>query len=413
MIVGHSFASQRDNQHPNVILIMADDLGYEVLGSYGGKSYNTPNIDQLAYTGIRFTHCYSTPKCSPSRVKIMTGRYGFRTGQKWGYIPPDEVTFGHVLNSAGYETAIAGKWQMALLRDDPNHIQKMGFNQSCCFGWHEGPRYHKPLIYQNGKIRNDVENRYGPDVYCEFLIDFIKRNKDKHFLAYYPMTLAHDISNDFSPPPPPGPSGRYETYKEMIEYMDIIVGRIVKALEQLKLREKTLILFTSDNGTPRKYITGIENGKFIREPIFSVVGDSTIIGGKGLLTDSGTHVPLIANWPGTTPAGAICDDLIDFSDFMPSLTELASASLPNNVVIDGRSFVPQLKGQKGKSREWVYNEFEGKAWIRTKRWKLYRDGNLYDLTTDRAEEKPITLEADSEITKEIRKKLQILLNNLK
>jgi arylsulfatase A len=269
------------------------------------------------------------------------------------------------------------------------------------------------LIYQNGKIRDDVEDQYGPDVYCEFIIDFIKRNRDKQFIAYYPMALAHDISNDFNPPPPPGPNGRYETYKEMIEYMDKVVGRIVKALEQLKLREKTLILFTGDNGTPRKYITGIEDGKFIREPIFSVVGDSTIRGGKGLLTDSGTRVPLIANWPGTTPAGLICDDLIDFSDFMPSLAELAGASLPSNVVIDGTSFVPQLKGQKGNPREWVYNEFEGKAWIRTKRWKLYRNGNLYDLNTDRTEEKPITSEADSEITKEIRKKLQILLNSLK
>jgi arylsulfatase A len=401
------------DQRPNIVLIMADDLGFETLGCYGGTSYQTPNLDALAKSGIRFNHCYSTPKCTPSRVNILTGRYGFRTGQEWGYIPPDEITFGHVLYAAGYATALAGKWQLCLLKENPMHIRQMGFDQSCVFGWHEGPRYYHPLIYENGKIRNDVEDRYGPDVYCEFLIDFIEQNKDKPFLAYYPMTLAHDISNDFTPYPPTGPGGRYESYKEMVEHMDKIVGRIVDALERLKIREKTLILFTGDNGSPIASIIRIENDEFIREPIFSKMGDKVIPGGKGKLTDGGTHVPLIANWPGTAPEGAICDDLIDFSDFLPTFAELVNAELPQNVIIDGKSFSPQLRGQEGDPRKWIYTEFEGKAWVRNKRWKLYRHGSLYDIETDPFEKTPITPEMDSEESIDVRENLRVILNILK
>ena len=189
-----------ENQLPNIVFILADDFGTEVLGCYGGSTYSTPNIDALAETGLKFNQCYSAPLCSPSRVKLLTGRYGFRTGQKWGYIPPNEITFGHLLKGAGYKTAISGKWQMALLKDDPTHIKKMGFDESCVFGWHEGPRYHEPYIYENGEIKTGVKDKYGPNVYVEHLIDFIKKNKDDRFLAYYSMSLPHEISNDMKTP---------------------------------------------------------------------------------------------------------------------------------------------------------------------------------------------------------------------
>ena len=230
------------NQPPNIVLIMADDLGVDVLSSYGGQSYSTPNLDHLAATGLRFTHCYSAPKCAPSRVKIMTGRYAFRTTDQWGYIPPNEITFGHLLGQAGYKVALAGKWQMALLKDEPDHVAKMGFPENIVFGWHEGGRYYHPLIYENGKIKTGIENQYGPDIFCNYLIDFMERNKNRRFLAYYPMALAHEISNDFKPPPAVGPRGRYDTYKEQVEYIDILVGRLIAALDRLDLRERTVIL---------------------------------------------------------------------------------------------------------------------------------------------------------------------------
>jgi len=389
-------------QKPNIVFILADDLGVEVPGCYGGLSYHTPNIDALAETGMQFDHCYSAPLCSPSRVKLLTGRYGFRTGQEWGHIPADEITFGHVLKSAGYQVAISGKWQMALLKDDPDHIRKMGFDRSCVFGWHEGPRYYKPLIYENGRIRKDVQDLYGPDVFADFLIDFIRENRDKPFFAYYSMTLAHEISNDLPDPPPFGEKGRYETYRENVEYADMLVGRIVKTLDELQLREKTLIIFTGDNGTPYSYITRYEDGAYIREPVYSAIGDTLILGGKSFMTDAGTHVPLILNWPGVIRAGSACNDLIDFSDFMPTFSELAEAEIPADRTIDGHSFAPQILGLDGHPRQWVYQEWEGKAWIRNREWKLYENGELFHMTTDPYETQAILAASDDPASKEIR-----------
>jgi len=398
---------------PNILFIMADDVGRQVLGCYGGTSYKTPNLDRLARTGIRFNHCYSSPVCAPSRVKLMTGRYGFRNYKKWGHIPPDEITFGHLLQSAGYATAIAGKWQMCLQKKDPDHITRMGFQQNCVFGWHEGPRYHGPLIYENGKLRKEPDCVYGPDVFCKFITDFIRANRRRPFLAYYSMALAHEISNDLETPPPVAPNGRYQTYKELVEYMDKLVGRLVSTLDELGLRENTLILFTGDNGTPPKFITEFADGKYIKVPIVSMVAGKPVIGGKGRLTDAGTRVPLIANWPGTAPAGKVSDDLLDFSDFMPTFLELARTAPPPGLVIDGKSFAPQLKGAQGRPRKWAYCQWNGKAWIRTQEWKLYRDGRLYNMENDPLEKSPILPDADNAESSAVRKELLKAFESLK
>ncbi|MHC4659581.1 MAG: sulfatase-like hydrolase/transferase [Planctomycetota bacterium] len=195
--------------------------------------------------------------------------------------------------------------------------------------------------------------------------------------------------------------------------MDKLIGRIVSTLDELGLRQNTLILFTTDNGTPREFITKAVDGKYIEEPIISKVGDNTIIGGKGKLTDAGTRVPLIANWPGTTPAGKVCDDLIDFSDFMPTFAELAGTTPPKDRVVDGVSFAPQLKGKKGNPRAWAYCQSGAKAWVRTKRWKLYRDGRLYDMQNDHLEKSPILPHTDRAETSKIRKRLRAVLGSLK
>jgi len=415
VIIQSGCSKVEEQQLPNIVLILADDLGTEVLGCYGGTTYSTPNIDALAETGLKFDQCYSTPLCSPSRVKLLTGRYGFRTGQKWGYIPPGEITFGHILKKSGYKIALAGKWQMALLKDDTNHIKKMGFDESCVFGWHEGPCYYEPLIYENGNILNDVKDKYGPDVYADFLIDFIKQNKNNHFFAYYAMSLPHEISNDMPTPPPFGPKGRYESYKENVEYADKLVGKVIESLNDLNLRKNTLIIFTGDNGTPYHYITKYKNGKYIREPVYSSIGDSLIRGGKKFMTDAGTHVPLIANWEGVTPKGKTNDDLIDFSDFMPTFAELTGTKMPEDKEIDGHSFAPQIVGEKANPRNWIYQEWEGKAWIRNQDWKLYNDGRLINMKNDPLEKHPVLSKNDTEKSKKIRnyfrKELNLLKNN--
>ncbi|MFQ5733429.1 MAG: sulfatase-like hydrolase/transferase, partial [Planctomycetaceae bacterium] len=318
LLTGIAYSADRP---PNIVLIMADDVGVETLGSYGGESYKTPHIDALAKGGLRFNHCYSMPVCHPTRIALLTGRYPFRLKHpRWGSFPKaeEENTLAHLLKRAGYATAIAGKWQLAMQKNDPRHPQRLGFDQSCLFGWHEGPRYYDPLIWQNGRLRTDTRGKYGPDLYVEFLADFMKHNRKRPFFAYYSMALCHDVTDDLKKPVPFGPKGRYDNYAEMIAQMDKHVGRLVKAIDDLGLRENTVILFTGDNGTPKSYIHTAKNGKYIRKPVFSKIHGKMLRGGKGDLTDAGTNVPLIANWKGTVKPGRVANDLVDFSDWLPT-----------------------------------------------------------------------------------------------
>ena len=192
---------------PNFVLILADDVGQECLSCYGGESYKTPHLDELAQSGIRFQHCYSMPMCHPTRLTLMTGRYPFRYGNvAWGSFPEsaEAETFARIMADAGYATGVFGKWQLALLRDVPDHAYRLGFQHSDVFGWHEGPRYYEPMIYRNGKVRDDTLGHYGPDLYVRSLIEFIKRNRDRPFLAYFPMALCHDVTDDLEAPVPHG-----------------------------------------------------------------------------------------------------------------------------------------------------------------------------------------------------------------
>jgi arylsulfatase A len=356
---------------PNLVLILADDLGRECLGSYGGTSYPTPALDRLAAEGMRFERCFAMPKCHPSRVTLLTGRYPFRTNSKWGTIPDSERTFGHVLSEAGYATALSGKWQMAKLSKRPDHVAEMGFQTSATWGWREGPLYLRPLIFVDGERRQDLDARFGPDVHTDFLIDFIAQPRSEPFLAYFPMTLVHysDRAGDAFPP------DRRSAYPEMMAELDLQVGRLLDALDRLGHREDTLVLFTADNGTPQNVV--------------SRMGEREVRGGKALLTDAGTHVPLIARWPGVVPAGTTCSDLIDLSDFLPTLAELGGAEPPAGIALDGRSFAPQLLGRPAAKREWVCGSFEGRSYLRGERWKLYTTGELFDLDADPDEHAPI------------------------
>jgi arylsulfatase A len=191
----------------------------------------------------------------------------------------------------------------------------------------------------------------------------------------------------------------------MVAYLDKCVGRVVEALDRLGLRERTLILFTGDNGTPR----GIRSGFRGR----------TVAGGKGLMTDAGTHVPLLANWKGIVEAGTVTGDLVDFSDFLPTLAEAARAPLPRGVVIDGRSFLGRLRGDPGAPRRWVYVHYDRDASgdparaVRTARWKLYGDGRLYDLDADPAEKTALAPGKEGEEARQARGRLETVLASLR
>lgn len=357
----------------NFLLIMADDLGAKDLGCYGSGDHRTPHLDALAQTGMRFETCWATPLCSPTRVELMTGRYGFRTGwynflgretTPMDHLQPDEITFADVLRSKGYATGLAGKWQLGLITKQPTMIFDSGFDEYFTWAWKEGglpkdakfngsprQRYWHPAIIENGKHVPTTPDQYGPDLYSDWIVRFIERHKEGPFLAYYPMCLVHP---PWDPTPDPSsPTGKTEGgLKPNVEYMDTIIGRVVNALDRLGLRENTVVFFTGDNGTARD--------------------------GKGTVTERGVRVPMIVNCPGIVQSGLVSRELIDLSDMLPTLAELAGAALPHGVNIDGRSFAPLLRGEQGNPRGWVFSYLAYERMIRDKRWLLEGDGRLYD-----------------------------------
>jgi len=393
---------------------MADDLGYECLGCYGSASYKTPVLDRLAATGARFEHAYSQPLCTPSRVKIMTGRCNSRNYTYFGALPAKEKTFGHLMQAAGYATCIVGKWQLAA-RDggEGTYPEAAGFDEHCLWQVDDrGSRYRDPIIVENGRNREDLKDKYGPDIFVEYAFDFIERKKDKPFFLYYPMTLTHA---PFEPTPDTEEWKQGTTkadkkhFADMVAYMDKIIGQIVGKLDRAGLRENTLILFTGDNGTARGIATRMKDGSIIK-------------GGKGLTTDAGTHVALIANWKDRIQSGKVCSDIVDFSDIVPTIAEAAGTAASWD--IDGRSFLPQLYGKRGNPREWIYIWYRRNPsdplyrFARDKRWKLYgegahpRAGKLFDVSADVLEEKPVD-PGGSEQAKTAYKKLHAVIDSMK
>ena len=382
---------------PNIVFILADDVGKEVLGCYGGETYHTPRLDELAESGLTFDHCYSMPVCHPSRISVLTGKYPFQLGNpRWGTFPVamESQTLAQQLGAAGYKTAISGKWQLTLLGDDLHHPNRLGFDSYCLFGWHQGPRYFDPMIFQDGILRQGTKGSYGPDLYVDYLLDFFEENRDRPFFAFYSMSLCHDVTDDLDEPVPHGPANRYENYVEMVASMDAHVGRIVDGLEELSLRHNTLILFSTDNGTPKTFISRAVGKTLERIPVVSRQGGRDVPGGKGQLTDGGTAVPTIASWPRVVPPGATTSALVDFCDLLPTFVELAGAKVVDPAGESrGRSFASVLHAPKNRGRDWVFAEGRGRYWLRNAAWKLYSDGTFFDMETDPLEQSPINLES--------------------
>lgn len=434
-LASSTLAFAAEQKPPNIVLILADDIGVEGLNCYGGTSYRTPRLDQLAAEGLRFTHAYAQPLCANTRVQLMTGLYNNRNWLYFGCLDPAAKTFGHWMQEAGYHTCIAGKWQLWSY-DPPEYPgaekrrgtgmrpEGAGFDEYSL--WHaghtedKGPRYADPVIMQNGKLRTDTAGKYGEDLWVEFIRDYMRRQKDsdKPFFVYYPMTLPHwpfvptprseDWSLEEKMHPPLGTTGGDVKYfPDMVNYMDEVVGRVVDAVDELGLREETLILFFSDNGTDRR--------------VTSMTSFGAVAGGKGETTDAGTHVPMIARWPGRIRPG-INEDLVDSTDFLPTILATAGHPLADPNSLDGRSFYPQLLGKIGTPREWVFCHYDPRpGWdkdkyslvrfARDKRYKLYDDGRLFDIAWDRLEEHPVSSGKDSDETKAARQRLQKVLSN--
>ena len=442
-VVAHGFDLAATNR-PNVLLIMADDLGFEGLSCYGSASYQTPHLDGLAKNGARFDYCYSQPLCTPTRVQIMTGRYYFRNYTEFGELKKGERTFGHMMQAGGYRTAVVGKWQL----DGGGSGQTpagAGFDEYCLWNVKIGKekttriRFADPsLLYFERRSKKPklqvFDGAYGPDVCAQYLMDFMENcvGENKPFFAYYPMILTHA---PFKPTPLSEEwknGNRHQQnprfFKDMVEYTDTIVGRLVAHLERLGIGNNTLIIFTGDNGTPGGIVTRMKDQR-------------TIVAGKGLHRDSGTHVPLVVNWQGRIRPDQIRRELVDMSDFLPTIADAVGVPLPDvandELIIDGRSFLPPLLGRKGDPRTHVVVDYReprqdkfgwSKArFVRDHRYKLYgfyerknkksedvtnKTGQLFDTIKDPDEKSPLDPEADSREVSKVRAELVSALGRL-
>jgi arylsulfatase A len=384
-----------ETRRPNVILIMADDYGMSGVGCYGGE-FETPNLDAMAAGGVRFEQCYSEPLCAPSRAMLMTGRFPFRTGSVGNsartVTPQNEFAIPKMLKQAGYATALAGKWSQMMYLSSPEEANAWGFDEYLTWEAAEGGRYWNPALSRNGKAVETTEKDFGPDLLNEYVMDFVQRKKDQPFFMYYPLPHIHSPLE----PTPDGRSGK-GLLADNIAYMDKLVGKLLAELDRLKLSENTLVLFTGDNGL------GL-GGKINGRPMH---------GDKGSLTEGGSRVPLIAQWKGMIQPGRVVKDLVELSDFYATIADLTGAKLPEGVTMDSNSFAPQLKGDPGTPRPWVFVQLVDQWYVRSPRWKLNQAGELFDMKDAPFAE--IVVPADTNDPEAIagRKLLQAALDELK
>jgi arylsulfatase A-like enzyme len=436
-----AFAADR----PNIVFILADDLGYTDVACYGSKYYETPNIDRLAGRGMKFTSGYTAgPNCQPTRAALITGQYGPRTGiytvggtdrfdtSKRPLVPvenvtdlaPAKVTVAEVLKSAGYATAMFGKWHLG--NGEAHHPLAQGFDEAIVsqgqhFGFNTRPKVKVP------------EGAYLADFLTDKAVDFIQRHKEGPFFLYLPHFGVHsphhakdDMIARFKDKPAAGGHDS-PVYAAMIASVDESVGRVVATLEDLGLTEKTLVIFSSDNG-------GV--GGYDREGIRRAGGitdNAPLRGGKGMLYEGGVRVPFIACWPGRIKAGMVCDEPVISVDVLPTFAELAGGKLPEGPPLDGESIVKVFEatrtlGAAGSlparvlRRDAVYWHFPGYLGAGQNDWRttpagavregdyklleFFEDGRLelYDLRSDLSQQRDLA-KANPEVVQRLHAKL--------
>jgi len=422
---------------PNIVLIVAETLGYECLGTYGSVSYETPHLDSLAKDGLRFNHYYSLPLPDPSRLQVLTGQYIFRHAGSAKQLNKSELTVAGMLKDAGYMTAVAGNWFpngkgiggatpdnsgfqehcVWLRADQASDKQLADLGREFSGGSEERTSYYyHPLIKKNGTLMKTSDTDYGPDIYSDFICDFVSRNKDKPFFVYYsmvvpafPFHLTPDARKTTSKKLKK--AGKQDTgrFKEMISYMDKVVGKILTNVDEMGLRDNTIIMFASLSGTLPTVTTLMEEGRKMR-------------GGNGLSSDAGTRGPLIVRGPSGFKTG-ISDSLVDTVDFLATFAEIAGVDFARNKETDSQSFYGALTGNNQSPRKWTYHHFApfnilGRSgryipgkWARSRKYKLYANGNLFAVYEDEFESNPIDPDRASLYAYGARKRLQAVLDD--
>lgn len=364
------FATKRNADAPNILLLFADDLGYEVLGCYGGQDFATPNLDKLAADGMRFQRAYTSPVCTPSRMSLYTGTYASRHGY-YNVLPVHAgtkqavdfrqrfVTFPQLLRAAGYATSVTGKWQLAALEFHPDHCRDAGFDSWCVWQiWRNGAkttRYWNPCLNHDGKVRDDIAERFGPDVLADYVIAQMKSAvaASRPFYIHHNMLLPHE---PIIQTPAERRSGQPASLGRMISYMDSLCGRILAGVDELGIADRTCVIFMGDNGTDSSSVRQTAAGP--------------VSGGKRDLNDAGTHIPLIVRQPGTIKAGSVANDLIDMADWFPTICELAGIEIPDSIDIDGVSFTHRLLHDEPSPRHWVTGGIRGDVSVFDGEWRL-------------------------------------------
>jgi len=424
--------SPASSRKPNIIFIMADDLGYGELGCYGQKKIKTPNVDELAAQGMLFTDYYTgSAVCAPARCNLMTGMHGghayIRNNSEVGGwdsfrgqlpIPEDTVTIAELLKKQGYITGAFGKWGLGEVGSTGDPLNQ-GFDRF--FGYncqrHAHNLFPNYLVSDAGEVKLEGNTRgltgekYAPQMIADEMLKFIRNNKDRRFFVYYPTVLPHlalqapqeeiDRYKGEWPETPykgksylPHPTPR-ACYAAMISFMDKQVGRIMKLLKELALKEDTIVFFTSDNGTT-----------YLKEQVDYEFFDSVgpLRGLKGSLYEGGIRMPMIVRWPGRIRPGSKTSHAAAHYDVMATLAEIAGADAPDDT--DGTSFAPTLlsKPQMQKKPEylfWDFTGYGGQLAVRMGKWKGIKQNvrknpdappELYDLETDVGETKNVAAE---------------------
>ncbi|MEE8451644.1 MAG: sulfatase-like hydrolase/transferase [Thermoguttaceae bacterium] len=405
--------AREPSDRPNILFIMVDDLGKEWVSCYGAEEIETPNVDALAAGGMKFNNAYSMPQCTPTRATLLTGQYPWRTGwcnhwdvPRWGagchFDWKHNVSFARPMKEAGYATAAAGKWQINDFRVSPDAMRQHGFDEWCMWTGFESDnppsaqRYWNPYIHTNQGSKTH-EDRFGCDIFVEFLIDFMTRHKDRPMMLYFPMALTHGPL--VGTPAEPDVTEKMAKHKAMVRYTDAALGRLVAALDELRIRNNTIIIWSTDNGTSGG-VSGRMNGRLVR-------------GGKAKLTENGVCEPYVVNCPGLVPAGVETDALTDFSDLLPTFCELGGARLPKGVTLDGKSIAQVMLGKdKAGPRQWIMALGHGAAAldeqgvrpkqvftdrvVRDKRYKLFvLQGEVAKLVDLKADPEELTNLLDS------------------
>jgi arylsulfatase A-like enzyme len=398
---------------PNIVFILADDLGWTDLGCQGSKYYETPHIDRLTAQGLRFTSHYHSQNCAPTRACLMSGQYAPRTGiytvgtlergkardrklvvpVNVTNLPLDRRTVADTLKKAGYATGMFGKWHLG--QKGPYHPSKRGFDEAIVsMGKHFDFVTQPPVTYPKGT--------YLADWITDRAVDFITRHKEGPFFLYVPHFGVHspfqakkELIPHYQKKPPAG-GHRDPVYAAMIQSVDESVGRIVARLEELKLADNTIIIFASDNGGVGGYAEIGGRG---------VTDNAPLRGGKGMLYEGGVRVPFIIRWSGRVRPGGRCDEPTTHVDLFPTFLELAGIKERPRQPLDGVSLVPLLHNPAGKlPRDAIYAHFPGYlegngtgkwrttpvGFIRSGDWKLmefFEDGRLelYNLKDDLGE----------------------------